>query len=1172
MTPSLTLGFDCQFSDLYHREGLEKIDGHFQAYLVEVDPDLAHAYTNARQQSTIDQGTTDNSSLLIALAPLLEDFIGQLFAISPDLFRLQQAHQILAPLYSTKRLFVQRQAIRRFREADLALLDPQKIRDDLAKIMGFDDKKPFDELFFAQQVTTWMADEQTFASSLEIAAKYAAWATLTPAGQQQHHHHVLFHVPHKIDPLHLLPAATDQTDSDKTVRCTLPNQYRHRDGFSLTDPGLSRIQALDEATYCIVCHHQGKDSCSKGMKVKTTALSNNPADKFMKNSLGVTLSGCPLEEKISEMHAVKTQGYTLGALAIITIDNPMVAATGHRICNDCMKSCIYQKQEPVNIPGVETQILTDVLSLPWGFEIYSLLTRWNPLNFTRPLPKADSGYKVLVVGMGPAGFTLSHHLMNDGHTVVGIDGLKIEPLDDHLIAKDGGFIPIHNLSMIREDLNDRITGGFGGVAEYGITVRWDKNFLKIIRLLLQRRAQFALYDGVRFGGTLTIDQAFDFGFDHIALCMGAGSPTLIPLENGLAMGVRQASDFLMALQLTGAAKTDSVANLQVRLPAVVIGGGLTAIDTATEIMAYYPVQVEKFWRRYQILAEEQGAEALRALWSPAEWAIAETFLNHGQAVVEERTKAQSEGRVPYFIPLLQQWGGVTLAYRRDLTMAPSYTLNHEEITKALEEGIYILDHATPLRVEIDEGGQATGLTISHHQTIKTLPAHAIFVAAGTKPNINLIHDDPLNVVIDGKTFQALDESGQPVQPERLSKPADVHVLMQKRPNGQAISFFGDLHPSFAGNVVKAMGSAKQGYPIVSRILQQMKATPVTGASLMNFLDANLRPVVHAVNRLTPTILEIVIKAPLAAAAFRPGQFYRLQNYETYAPFVHGTRLAMEGLALTGAKADVKAGLLSTIVLEMGGSSSLCQLLKPGEPLVLMGPTGAPTETYPHETVLLAGGGLGNAVLFSIGQELRAKGSRVIYFAAYKNAQDRYKTEEIEAAADVVIWCCDQSPGFIPTRPQDFTFIGNIVAAIKAYGDGQLGAVPISLQTVDRLIAIGSDRMMAAVASARKTILAPFLNPNHQAFASINAPMQCMMKEICAQCLQRQVDPVTGEEKIVYTCANQDQPLDWVDFKGLSERLQQNSVQEKLTQLWINHCLKNKLISLRIGNKILVSKE
>ena len=73
---------------------------------------------------------------------------------------------------------------------------------------------------------------------------------------------------------------------------------------------------------------------------------------------------------------------------MVAVDNPMVAATGHRICNDCMKACIYQKQEPVDIPQVETRTLKDVLELPWGFEIYSLLTRWNPLNLRRPDPAA----------------------------------------------------------------------------------------------------------------------------------------------------------------------------------------------------------------------------------------------------------------------------------------------------------------------------------------------------------------------------------------------------------------------------------------------------------------------------------------------------------------------------------------------------------------------------------------------------------------------------------------------------------------------------------------------------------------------------------------------------------------------------------------------------------------
>ena len=70
-------------------------------------------------------------------------------------------------------------------------------------------------------------------------------------------------------------------------------------------------------------------------------------------------------------------------------------------------------------------------------------------------------------------------------------------------------------------------------------------------------------------------------------------------------------------------------------------------------------------------------------------------------------------------------------------------------------------------------------------------------------------------------------------------------------------------------------------------------------------------------RLTPTIVEVVVRAPAAARHFQPGQFYRLQNFETVAPAVDGTRLAMEGIALTGAWVDKEHGLLSLIVARDG---------------------------------------------------------------------------------------------------------------------------------------------------------------------------------------------------------------------------------------------------------------
>ena len=389
----------------------------------------------------------------------------------------------------------------------------------------------------------------------------------------------------------------------------------------------------------------------------------------------------------------------------------------------------------------------------------------------------------------------------------------------------------------------------------------------------------------------------------------------------------------------------------------------------------------------------------------------------------------------------------------------------------------------------------------------------------------------------------------------LAKPDKPAVLTGIRPDGRATSFFGDLHPSFHGNVVKAMASARQGYPIVSRMLGRVApATREEDAAFFHRLNGELRATVVRVERLTPTIVEVVVRAPAAARRFEPGQFYRLQNFEAMAPLVDGTRLNMEGLAVTGAWVDREQGLVSTIVLEMGGSSDLCAVLKPGEPVVLMGPTGTPTEIAGGETVVLAGGGLGNAVLFSIGQAFRRAGSKVLYFAGYKKMIDRYKVGEIEAAADVVVWCCDEAPGFTATRPQDRAFVGNIVAAMTAYAAGSPGEQPIPFAACDRIIAIGSDKMMEAVGAARHTDLAPYLKPGHRAIASINSPMQCMMKEICAQCLQPHRDPETGKVSYVFSCFNQDQPLDAVDFPGLAARLTQNSVQEKVTGQWIGRCL------------------
>jgi len=940
-----------------------------------------------------------------------------------------------------------------------------------------------------------------------------------------------------------------------------PARRRRRDGFDLTDRRMTRREVLGQTHYCILCHEREKDSCSRGFLDEKTST-------FQKNPLGIPLTGCPLDEKISEMHQLRREGDSIGALALICIDNPMCPGTGHRICNDCMKGCIFQKQEPVNIPQIETGVLTDVLSLPWGVEIYGLLTRWNPLAPARPYALPYNGKKVLIVGLGPAGYTLAQFLVNEGFGVVGIDGLKIEPLPADWTGADGkGIRAIRDWSEIEKPLYRRPLAGFGGVSEYGITVRWDKNFLTLVHVTLARRNRFSILGGVRFGGTITAEQAFEMGFDHVAVAAGAGRPTIIGMKNNIIRGVRKASDFLMALQLTGAFKEEALANLQVELPAVVIGGGLTAIDTATELAAYYPLLAEKTLARYETLAAERGETAVRAIFDGEEREILDRLLHHGTEVRRERERARAGGEAPNFARLVAAWGGVSIVYRRSMEESPAYRLNHEEIIKSLEEGISFVENFEPEEAVADGNGHLAAVRFrrSRGGDVMELPARSCWVAAGTTPNITYEKERPGTFPMDERRRFFLPHRAEPdgsggwrLVPSTASDESAFFTGYSR--NGRFITFFGDNHPAFNGNVVKAMASARKGYvPIVSLLLGAFSGRPVVATSEWEAFRADiedrLSARVVAVNRLTPTIVEVVVRAPAAAAAFEPGQFFRLQNFEAHAPVLDGSPLLIEPLALTGAWVDAKNGLLSMIALELGASSRLCSVLKPGEPVLAMGPTGSPTELPRGAVVLLAGGGLGNAVLLSIGKKARELGNHVIYFAGYKKAEDFYKREDLEAAADVLVLSVDRGTTIPVRRPDDRTFVGNIVEAMAAYGSGALGRTPISLLEVERLIAIGSDRMMAAVARARHGVLAPYLSPRHIGIGSINSPMQCMMKEVCAQCLQRHIDPATGAEKeIIFSCFNQDQKLDEMDWGNLAARLRQNTVSEKMTNLWLERLL------------------
>ncbi|HET7712782.1 MAG TPA: FAD-dependent oxidoreductase, partial [Thermoanaerobaculia bacterium] len=1053
---------DFEYGDLRHHAGLVRLAGSFDRFVEARDGALFSRFDSYRQavQNGIAGGgleAPEESALLIAVSRELSLFLTRLFQIDPNVHGLVVRAQRDAQVARFKKEFVSK----RVAKVQEASLDENRFsnREAAARLLirtvhGAPERDP--EFALAVTANRLLDLERDYPRTGNLAPGAEARAALAQLQEQLRMQgpELLPAAALQFEPVDSPEGRTRQAAAVHTLVdlliewCALawrkgafdgwtsfrlprplvfnrlvetaeydsvrfagdPRHLRKRDGFKLTDPRFSPREIADEAAYCIYCHERKKDSCSRGFVEKSGTFKPNP--------LGVPLEGCPLDEKIGEMNVLRSEGDSIAGLAMVMIDNPMCPGTGHRICNDCMRSCIFQKQEPVNIPQIETGVLTDVLFLPWGFEIYSLLTMWNPVNVRRPVALPYNGRNVLVVGLGPAGYTLAHYLANEGFGVVGIDGLKIEPLPKELIEE-----PIRDARALWDDLDTRVLAGFGGVSEYGITVRWDKNFLKVIRIALERKRNIRFYGGVRFGGTISISDAFDnLQFDHIAIAAGAGTPTIVRLKNNLIRGIRKASDFLMALQLTGAFKSESMANLQVRLPAVVIGGGLTAIDTATELFAYYPVQVEKILERYEALSLEFGEEHVRAGYDPEERATLDEFLAHGRAVRKERARAAEAGSLPDFLSLVRGWGGVTIAYRKSILDSPAYRLNYEEVAKAFEEGIAYADNLSPVEAVADASGHLASMIFEKQVVedgrwkdsgeIVELPARTAMIAAGTSPNVIYEKEHRGTFKLDkyGQFFQsfaAVVPSGSTTTPVMLSRGdgeasqdaqrSHSEILRRAEPvlsepagrverppqddgdvnrsgdegssslgdsspssrlrmtptpelievdanhetgfftsyqhpsdRSKLITFYGDNHPRYAGNVVKAMASARDGYRhVLSLFSEQLMGLDRSDAAqeqrdaswkaMTARLDDSLLATVHEVRRLTPTIVEVIVRAPMASRRFEPGQFFRLQNYETHARAVNGTRLVMEGIALTGAWTDPDRGLLSLIILEMGGS-------------------------------------------------------------------------------------------------------------------------------------------------------------------------------------------------------------------------------------------------------------
>lgn len=1147
------------YAELFTAAGLCRLDQAFLTFLKTKNSTLFDQLLAYRQspEATI---TAEVSERIIAWAKYLELFLADFFSVQEALAINQARTLAHNPISAFKKYYVLRHAKRALQKKievpSFQVLDVWLKNELLQADLTSADL----ELSIALLGLQWLNQPEKYQTKIDKLILWCIQALKDDEAKPFIKNWKIFQLPQRLDYDQLIKV--QKITHDKFERLHFDeSQLRLRDGFDLTDKRMDPRQVQDEVNYCIYCHDKEGDFCSRGFPEKK----GDPAKGFKKNPLEVILTGCPLEEKISEMHALKREGHTLAALAVVMIDNPLCPATGHRICNECMKACIYQKQEPVNIPQIETRVLTDVLDLPWGVEIYDLLTRWNPLRNKQWMMKPYNGLKVMIAGMGPAGFTLAHHLLMEGFAVVGLDGLKIEPLEKSILNH-----PIYKFNDLKENLDSRLMAGFGGVAEYGITVRWDKNFLKLIYLSLMRRPYFQVFGSVRFGGTIKIEDAWEMGFDHFVVAVGAGLPKALHIPNSLAPGMRQANDFLMALQLGSAAKIESLTNLQIRMPAVVIGGGLTGVDTATELQAYYIKQVEKILFRYEILLAKHGLEYLRNQFDINAWEIIQEYLQHGEEIQKERMRAQTANEKPNFIKLIHNWGGVTIVYRKQMQESPAYINNHEELKKALEEGIYYAENLEPLAVELDEHGHCRALTCQQRIRTETgwiiakedvtLPARSILVATGTQPNIayEFEHRGTFNRLnLQYQHYE--DQAGQlTVAPGALHcKEKDFGPFTSYQKNDFRVSLVGDTHPVFHGSVVKAIASGMKTYSKILAILQdklhQVRNTDTDtyqqfATKIASAFDARLISII----KKTDHIYELKIKAPLAAKHYRPGQFYRLQNFEKNASYTQHTRLLMEPLALVASACDKNQGILSFLVYDNSPTAKIAIRMQPGEAVSLMGPTGVrakiPTE---GETVLIIGTVQSFAFLLSYATELRLAGNRIIYLLKYHKAQEIYCQEALTSVTDCIIWLSETEPALRTVRDEDFITQGNSIS--QALVDYASKKTNILLTDVDRVFIVGDTNLLREFQAARNNELKGLLIKNPKVFGSVYGNMQCMLKGVCAQCLQWQVDPETGQRtKAVFTCSWQDQPLEIIDIDHIDARSLQNHVHERLSHLWLDH--------------------
>ncbi|OQC46125.1 MAG: Glutamate synthase (NADPH) small chain [Bacteroidetes bacterium ADurb.Bin028] len=247
------------------------------------------------------------------------------------------------------------------------------------------------------------------------------------------------------------------------------------------------------------------------------------------------VQACPVQIKIPEfISAVKNKDFAQAA-DIIAEDSSLPAICG-RVCpqeSQCEGSCVLGvKGEPVNIGKLE-RFVAD-----WG----------RKENYYNPTKVPTNGFKVAVIGSGPAGLACATDLAKLGYQVKIFEALHLP----------------------------------GGVLEYGIpefrlpkeeVVRYEIN--NVIKLGVE------IETNVIVGRTITIDDLLDKeGYHAIFLGSGAGLPKFMNIPGENLNGVVSANEFLTRSNLMKAFDSEYDTPIYVGKRVAVVGGGNVAMDAA----------------------------------------------------------------------------------------------------------------------------------------------------------------------------------------------------------------------------------------------------------------------------------------------------------------------------------------------------------------------------------------------------------------------------------------------------------------------------------------------------------------------------------------------------------------------------------------------------------------